>query len=110
MNKLEKNVMHPDMGQMIKKAVKEQKMSVSDFAKAINCSRTNVYSIFGRKTITIDRLEQIIKVLKLNISDFIVMDRRKPNKSVAVIEIERDKLERLLSEYDFAFVKSWQTK
>ena len=99
-----------NMGQMIKKAVGEQKMSVSDFAKAIHCSRTNVYSIFKRESINIERLKQIVDVLKLDISDFIMIEKRESSKCIAVIEIDSEKLEQLSNEYDLAYIKFWKTK
>ncbi|MCL2328289.1 MAG: helix-turn-helix domain-containing protein [Bacteroidetes bacterium] len=98
------------MGQMIKKAVEERKMPVSDFAKAIHCSRTNVYSIFERESIHIERLTQIINVLKLNVSDFIMTDKNKPQKCVAIIEIDSENLERLSNDYDLTYIKSWNIK
>jgi len=102
------NAREHNMGQMVQTAVKEQRMSVSDFAKAIHCSRTNVYSIFGRQSINIERLKQIANVLKLDISDFIVTEKRNSNKYIAVIEIDSEKLERLSSEYNLTYIKFWK--
>jgi len=101
---------HHNMGQMIKRSLQEQRMSVSDFAHAIHCSRTNVYDIFGRQSIDIIRLRQIADVLKLDISDFITVKKGKSNKCIAVIEIENEKLERLLNEYNLTYIKFWKTK
>jgi len=101
---------HHNMGQLIKKKLQEQKMSVSDFAKAIHCSRTNVYSIFGRQFIDVNRLKQIADVLKLDISDFMMIKKNKSNRYIAVIEIDNEKLERLLNEYDLTYIKYWKTK
>ena len=104
-----KSAGHCNMGQMIKEVIKEQKMSVSDFAKAIHCSRTNVYSIFGRESINIERLEQIADVLKLDISDFITIEK-KSGKCIAVIEIDNEKLKQLSNEYELTYIKSWKMK
>jgi len=106
----DENAKHYNMGQMIKNAVKERRMSVSDFAKAIYCSRTNVYSIFGRQSINIERLKQIADVLNLDISDFIVMKKGESNKCIAVIETEYEELERMSNEYNLACVKYWKMK
>lgn len=97
------------MGHMVKKAVEEQHMSVSDFSKAMHCSRTNVYSIFERKTIHVELLERIVDILKLNISDFIMIDKSKPQKCVAIIETNSEKvLELLTHEYGVTYLKSWK--
>ena len=99
------------MGQMIKKAVEEQKMQVSDFARAIRCSRTNVYSIFKRESIHIDRLKQIINVLKLDVSDFIVTNKNKLHKCVALIETDNEELlKQLTNECNLTYLKSWRVK
>ena len=108
-NTFKKSAEHCNMGQMIKKVVKEQKMSVSDFAKAIHCSRTNVYSIFERKSINIERLKQIADVLNLNISDFL-MTETKSSKCIAVIEIENENLKQLSNEYKLTYIKSWKIR
>jgi len=96
------------MGHMIKRAVKEQKISVSDFAKSIHCSRTNVYSIFERESINIERLKQIVDVLKLDIADFIITEKRESRKCIAVIEIDDEKLEQLSKEYEITYIKFWK--
>ena len=108
--KIRKNVGNDHMGRIIKEAVKERNMSISDFAKAIQCSRTNVYSIFGRQSINIERLKQIADVLNLDISDFIVMKKGESNKCIAVIETEYEELERMSNEYNLACVKYWKMK
>ena len=105
-----KKTTHHNMGQTIKKIVKEQKISISDFAKAIHCSRTNVYNIFERQSINIDRLQQIADVLKRDISNFIAIEKRESNKCIALIEIDNENLEQLSNEYDLTYIKSWKTK
>ena len=96
------------MGQMINKAVKERKMLISDFAKAIHCSRTNIYSIFKRQSIDIERLKQIADVLKLDVLDFITAGKENSHKCIAVIEINSENLERLLNKQDLICLKSWR--
>ena len=39
-------------------------MSVSEFARRLNCHRQNVYDIFKRKTIDVTLLQRISKVLE----------------------------------------------
>jgi transcriptional regulator with XRE-family HTH domain len=54
------------IGEYIKQKVKEQNLSVSEFASLISCTRTNVYSIFKRKKIDYVLLQRISKVLNCN--------------------------------------------
>jgi DNA-binding Xre family transcriptional regulator len=98
-----------NMGQTIKKVLMERKISISDIAKTIHCSRTNLYSIFKRESIDVERLKQIANVLDLDISDFIAMKKRKSNKRIVVIEIDSEGLRQLKSEYDLTYIKYWKT-
>ena len=54
------------LGQEVKKKVKERGMTVSEFARRIICSRSNVYDIFKREYIDISLLQRISKVLNYN--------------------------------------------
>lgn len=51
------------IGEHIKSIVERHDMSVSDFAKRINKSRVNVYSIFNRNSIDTQLLQVISEVL-----------------------------------------------
>lgn len=51
------------IGKRIKQLVQERKMTVSDFARAIPCSRANVYKIFRKETIDTGLLQQIGQIL-----------------------------------------------
>ena len=96
------------MGKMVQKAVENSSMSVVDFAKSIHCSRTNVYSIFGRQQIDISRLKQISSVLNLRLSDFIMEEKRESDQYIAVIEINGENLEELLQEQNLKCIKYWK--
>ena len=98
-----------NMGQMIRKTLKEQKMSISDFAKTIHCSRANVYSIFQRQSIDIERLKQIAKVLDLDVTDFIVVEKKESSKCIVVMEVDNEDLEQMLNKYDVTCIKRWKT-
>lgn len=52
------------IGELIKQKIEEKHISISQFAKAIHCSRTNVYHIFTLKSIDIDKLLLISSVLE----------------------------------------------
>jgi len=59
--------MNIHIGQIIKKEVKLSDMSVKDFAESINCSRRNVYAIFGKESIDTNMLINISRVLGKNL-------------------------------------------
>ena len=99
-----------NMGQMIRDALKERKMSISEFAKTIHCSRANVYSIFQRQSIDFERLKQIAKVLDLDVSDFIVVEKKESTKRIVVMEIDNEDLKQLMNKYDLTYIKHWKTK
>ena len=57
------------IGHLIKSVFDESGMSVSEFARLIDCERTNVYSIFERASINIDLLVKISQILQHNFLD-----------------------------------------
>ena len=52
------------IGQRIKKVVKEREMTVVDFARALPCSRENVYKLFRKDNIDVKHLSRICLVLE----------------------------------------------
>jgi len=63
------------IGSIIKEKVEEQKLSVSEFARKINCDRTNVYYIYGCKTIDTELLITISKVLNYDFYNKVYFDK-----------------------------------
>lgn len=57
------------IGKQIQEELKRQERSITWFAKKINCERTNVYSIFKRKSLDTALLLKISKVLNVNFFD-----------------------------------------
>ena len=51
------------IGQMIKDELKKQGRSASWLAKKIYCERTNVYKLFKRKSLDLEQLMQISRIL-----------------------------------------------
>ena len=60
------------IGQMIKVVFESSGMSVAEFARQINCDRTNIYTIFRRRTIDVELLVNISNVLNHNFLDDIM--------------------------------------
>lgn len=54
------------IGELIDIEVRQQGMSIVDFAKLIHCERNNVYDIFKRSNINVELLKRISIVLKRN--------------------------------------------
>lgn len=65
--KAKQNINSIDIGELIKKEVDRQKLSYSEFARMICCSRSTVYSIFNSRDISVLRLLRICSVLKCDI-------------------------------------------
>lgn len=57
------------IGLEIKAELERQERSVSWFARKLCCERTNVYSIFKRKSIDTDMLTRISRILQRNFFD-----------------------------------------
>ena len=51
------------IGKEIRRVLQERGMTVTDFAKHICCHRKNVYDIFSRKSLDIDRIILISEIL-----------------------------------------------
>ncbi|MDD2636753.1 MAG: helix-turn-helix transcriptional regulator [Bacteroidales bacterium] len=51
------------IGAVIKQKVEEKGITMSDFADAICCSRTNVYNLFKSRSIDTEKLAKISSVL-----------------------------------------------
>ena len=49
-------------------------MSVSEFARRLNCERTNIYTIFKRRTIDVELLINISKILNYNFFEDILKE------------------------------------
>ena len=54
------------IGCLVKSVFDASGMTVSEFARRINCERTNVYKIFDRRTIDVELLVKISEILNHN--------------------------------------------
>lgn len=54
------------IGQIIRTAVKNRKITVTEFARRINCTTRNVYKIFDKESVDTGLLEKINKALDQN--------------------------------------------
>ncbi|MCQ2524912.1 MAG: hypothetical protein MJ123_11285, partial [Lachnospiraceae bacterium] len=81
------------IGEMINDEIRRQQISIVEFAKKINCERSNVYNIFRRNNIDIELLKRISIVLNHNYFEDLAknMDLAKP------VEISDEEIKRLQS-------------
>lgn len=54
------------IGHMVKSVFDESGLSVAEFARRIHCERTNVYKIFNRRSIDVELIVKISKILNHN--------------------------------------------
>ena len=95
------------IGSIIKKKLEEQPISISDFARAICCNRSNVYSIFERKSIDTEQLLLISKVLNYDfIAEYYEKEDNSTKKVLAVIEIAEGKLQDLEDDLSIKVIHS----
>lgn len=90
------------IGKVIRQAVKTSGMSVTEFAKKINYSRRNIYSIFEKESIDTSLLVKIGQVLD---RDFFSQYNSGPPAQVAEPSGEREyrenKIRELLKEIEY---------
>lgn len=79
------------IGEMINEEVRRQQISIVDFAKMINYTRTNAYNIFKRNNIDIELLKRISTVLNHNYFEDLAnnMDLARP------VELSEEETKRL---------------
>lgn len=57
------------IGQIIKTVFDESGMTVSELARQLRCERTNVYTIFRRRTVDVELLARLSEILNHNFLD-----------------------------------------
>jgi hypothetical protein len=85
-----------NIGQQIKLVVESRGITITEFAKRINKSRENVYSIFSRKTIDTGLLSTISRVLDYDFFSHFSSKYQELNSRIQILEEENQ----LLKEYN----------
>lgn len=67
-------VLNLHIGRLIKTVFERSGMTVSEFARRLNCERTNIYTIFKRRTIDVELLINISKILNYNFFEDILKE------------------------------------
>ncbi|MBI3511077.1 MAG: helix-turn-helix transcriptional regulator [Bacteroidetes bacterium] len=89
--------MSQNLGAEIKKILKYRGMTVSEFARRINKSRENIYSIFKRKSLDTELLRNISQVLE---HDFMNKNSGR-KKETSIFEESRPAYTRIEKEIHF---------
>jgi len=91
------------IGSIIKKVLAEKAMTISEFADKINCTRQNVYAIFQRKSVDIELLINISKVLDYEfIKEYYPDITTSENPTILVaIEVKKNEIEKLALSEEF---------
>lgn len=76
------------IGQLIKTVFERSGMTVSEFARQLNCERTNIYTIFKRKSIDVELLINISKILKYNFFEDVLKETNLNPKTTYDINIK----------------------
>ncbi|MEN9742583.1 MAG: hypothetical protein RLZZ65_388 [Bacteroidota bacterium] len=76
------------IGQEIKRVLDESDLSVTEFAKKINKSRGNVYSILSRSSIDTELLQAISSVL--NYDFFLLFSATYQSVNARIYELEKE--------------------
>jgi transcriptional regulator with XRE-family HTH domain len=76
----------PHIGSLIKEKLEIRQISISDFAKAILSSRSNIYNILNSKSIDIDKLIVISEYLEYDfLSEYYKIDKKDKSLEVTLI-------------------------
>ena len=82
------------IGSIIRDKIKEKGITIKDFAKALHCNRSNVYSIFERKYIDFQLLKTISEILEHDLLTEYIEYNSAP-KFLLLIEIDNLKMKEI---------------
>ena len=90
-----------DIGSIIKRIV-DERMTVADFARQLNLSRTSksrkiAYSIFNKKSLDSDMLMKISKILNHNLL-FEFFEEKPTIHKILIIEADSPKIDEIIEE------------
>jgi transcriptional regulator with XRE-family HTH domain len=93
------------IGQIIKEHVKQQRMSVTEFAKEINVERSNAYNIFERENIDTGLLKKIGQILEYDffqdllepetIKKIVIREATKKSTILVQLDLREDEIMRV---------------
>lgn len=80
------------IGSLIRQQLDKSNISYKEFARSINCERQSLYYLFSCKSIDIDRLILISKVLNFDFLRNIYLEQQPDTKPAITINIPRKQL------------------
>lgn len=90
------------IGQLVKSVFDDRHLSVSELARQLHCDRSNVYSIFQRRSIDIELLAKLSKVLNYNFLEEAMklyglhsVTSARLNLNISIADIETEEMRRL---------------
>ncbi len=96
------------VGEMVRRRVVESGFSVAALARSIHCSRSNIYSLYKRKSIDIEQLLLLSKVLNYDfVSEYIGDVGLRHKVHVLLIEVDGIKYKELLNDSSVKIAKLW---
>jgi transcriptional regulator with XRE-family HTH domain len=84
-----KNNIH--IGKLIKEKFEEKKMTKAEFARRINIHRSTVYLLFEQKSIDIEQLMAISKVLEYDFIEEVYLKRHQAKGDTVIVGVEVDR-------------------
>ncbi|MBQ9509539.1 MAG: helix-turn-helix transcriptional regulator [Bacteroidales bacterium] len=75
------------LGMLVEQKMKERNISINEFAQAIHCDRTNVYSIFKRKSMDVQLIVRISNALDYDFLQYYHQEVKNKNDDNLRLEI-----------------------
>ncbi|MDR0866773.1 MAG: helix-turn-helix domain-containing protein [Candidatus Symbiothrix sp.] len=97
------------IGSVIREKLTERGMRVTEFANALHCNRSSVYSLFERRSIDLELLILISKILEDDLLALYLEDENQRKDYMALIETNELKIKELSSDHLVKIVKTWKT-
>jgi len=95
------------IGSLIKSVVVEKKIEVVAFADALCCDRSNIYSIFERKTIDTDKLIRISEILGHNFLLEYFEEEKPYGDCLILIETTKKEIDRFALDKSLKVIQIW---
>ncbi|GHT18532.1 hypothetical protein FACS189429_5180 [Bacteroidia bacterium] len=83
------------IGSIIYQKVKERKVRISELSEKLHCCNRNVYDIFKRDKIDVERLDILSELLDYDFNKIYYPDRQQEQKFLALIKVSEEKLKEL---------------
>ena len=76
------------IGQLVKSVFDNSHLSVSELARQLHCDRSNVYSIFQRRSVDVELLAKLSKILDYNFLEEAMLLYKLPTASASKLQLD----------------------